>query len=284
MSFQTYTKLYNSCICSIMGLCFRCVGTQILFKMWHSSKQSHSHILRSPQICIKCSHQCIRRKLNMTRLWHRLISMDVERITHKVFLWDTNSCKRGTWSYDIKQVFADINRLQLYSNRQSFDLHTILRHAETVLMEAEKHKWNVDLDKQSKLRTYKLFKSDFKSEDYVHMDLSLSQRSILAQIRCGILSLYIETERFEGKAEAERLCKFCDTNSVESETHFLFQCPLYIDHRNTLYDDISSVYPDFKGMNSNRQLCILMNDKHCIRKTIRYLQNSYSLRNSILYS
>ena len=294
MSFQTYTKLYNSCICPIMDYASGVWGHKYYSKcdtvqnkairIFLGVHKYASNVAIQGDVAWIPPH--IRRKLNMIRLWHRLVSMDVERITHKVFIWDTNSCKRGTWSYDIKQVFADItcNRLQLYSNRQSFDLHAILRHAETVLMEAEKHKWNVDLDKQSKLRTYKLFKSDFKLEDYVHMDLSLSQRSILAQIRCGILPLHIETGRFEGMAEAERLCKFCDTNSVESETHFLFQCPLYIDHRNTLYDDISSIYPDFKDMDSNRQLCILMNDKHCIRKTIRYLQNSYSLRNSILYS
>ena len=292
MSFQTYTKLYHSCICPIMDYASDVWGHKYYSKcdtvqnkairIFLGVHKYASNVAIQGDVAWIPPH--IRRKLNMIRLWHRLVSMDVERLTHKVFLWDTNSCKRGAWSYDIKQVFADINRLQLYSNRQSFDLHAILRHAETVLMEAEKHKWNVDLDKQSKLRTYKLFKSDFKLEDYVHMDLSLSQRSILAQIRCGILPLHIETGRFEGKAEAERLCKFCDTNSVESDTHFLFQCPLYIDHRNTLYDDIGSIYPDFKDMDSNRQLSILMNDKHCIRKTIRYLQNSYSLRNWILYS
>ena len=56
------------------------------------------------------------------------------------------------------------------------------------------------------------------------MDLSLSQRSILAQLQCGILPLRIETDRYEGKAEAEKLCKFCGNNFVESEALFLFQC------------------------------------------------------------
>lgn len=65
--------------------------------------------------------------------------------------------------------------------------------------------WNRELDKQAQLWTYKMFKSEFKQEDYVHMDLTLSQRSILAQIRYGILPLRIETGRFEGKAEAKRL-------------------------------------------------------------------------------
>ena len=62
----------------------------------------------------------------------------------------------------------------------------------------------------------------------------LSQRSILAQLLRGILPLRIETDRYERKAEAERLCKFCDNNSVASEAHFLFQCPQYLPYRDIL--------------------------------------------------
>ena len=48
------------------------------------------------------------------------------------------------------------------------------------------------------------------------MDLSLSQRSLLAQFRCGVLPTRIETGSFDGKTKAERLCEFCNTNYVES--------------------------------------------------------------------
>ena len=53
---------------------------------------------------------------------------------------------------------------------------------ETVLMNVEKQKWNIELDKQPKVRAYRIFKGEFKLEDYIQMDLSLSQRSILAQL------------------------------------------------------------------------------------------------------
>ena len=70
--------------------------------------------------------------------------------------------------------------------------------------------------------------------DYVHMDLSRLQRSMLAQLRCGILPLRIETGRYERKAEAGRLRKFCDDNSIESEALFLFQWPQYLPYRDRL--------------------------------------------------
>ena len=221
MSFQTFTKLYNSCICSIMDYASGVWGNKYYSKsdtvqnkairIFLGVHKYASNVAIQGDVAWTTLH--IRRKLNMIRLWHRLTTMDSDRITQKIFLWDLNACKRGTWSYDMKQVFSEINKIDIYNNRESFDLKAILKHAEAILMDAEKRKWNIELDKQPKLRTYKLFKTEFKLEDYVHMDLSLSQRSVLAQIRCGILPLRIETGRFEGKAEAERLCKFCDTNS-----------------------------------------------------------------------
>ena len=78
----------------------------------------------------------------------------VSHCAHKVFLWDLNLRKRGTWFYDIKQVFRGINKIELYNDRENIDLKATLKHAETVLMEAEKHKWTIELDKQPKLYTY----------------------------------------------------------------------------------------------------------------------------------
>ena len=42
---------------------------------------------------------------------------------------------------------------------------------------------------------------------------------------------------YRGISLIPTMCKlFSDTNSVESEIHFIFQCPLYVNHRNILFD------------------------------------------------
>ena len=52
-------------------------------------------------------------------------------------------------------------------------------------------------------------------------------RSILAQFRCGILPLKIETGRYHGEPVEEGICNFCCKNSVQNKIPFLLHCPLY---------------------------------------------------------
>ncbi len=45
--------------------------------------------------------------------------------------------------------------------------------------------------------------------------MSRLQRSYLAQLRCGILPLDIETGRWYGVKEEDRICKACNDNQIE---------------------------------------------------------------------
>ncbi len=57
--------------------------------------------------------------------------------------------------------------------------------------------------------------------------MSHAQRSYLAQFKCGILSLHIETGRWKGTQLDKRICKVYNNNSVENEEHFIFHCNKY---------------------------------------------------------
>ena len=52
-----------------------------------------------------------------------------------------------------------------------------------------------------KLRTYVLFKLSFETEKYLTINLTRSEGSVMAQFRCGVLPLSIETGRFVGEVE-----------------------------------------------------------------------------------
>ena len=47
--------------------------------------------------------------------------------------------------------------------------------------------------------------------------LSRSQRSLVAQLRAGILPLAIEVGRFKNIPEENRLCELCDLGEVEGK-------------------------------------------------------------------
>ena len=59
------------------------------------------------------------------------------------------------------------------------------------------NKWNQECQQKPKLCTYirLAFKNNFETEPYILMYMNRQQRSLLVQLRCGVLVLYTETGR-----------------------------------------------------------------------------------------
>ena len=57
--------------------------------------------------------------------------------------------------------------------------------------------------------------------------MTANERSLLAQLRIGILPIRVETGIFVNLAVKERVCQICKSQEVEDELHFLFNCPKY---------------------------------------------------------
>ena len=103
---------------------------------------------------------------------------------------------------------------------------------------------------------------------------------MLAQFRCGILPLRIETGRFVGEAVEMRLCKLCSNEEVEDEKHFLLKCPTYADIRSdTFRESVSN--PDFIAMSEQEQFVHLI--KMFPRRTAKFIVRAYLRRRSTLY-
>ena len=62
---------------------------------------------------------------------------------------------------------------------------------------------------RNKLRTYKLYKSEYDTEHYCKMILPLKHRSALARFRCWVAPLRLETGRDENIPKSECLCPYC---------------------------------------------------------------------------
>ena len=87
--------------------------------------------------------------------------------------------------------------------------------------------WRKEASKKPKLRTYVTLKDNIEVEPYVKYGNNRQTRSLMAQIRCGILPIRIETGRFCNLPVENRLCEICNQNEVEDEFHFLMECPFY---------------------------------------------------------
>ena len=87
------------------------------------------------------------------------------------------------------------------------------------------------------LMSGELFMTCYASQNMVVHPFNplLYKRSLLAQLRLGILPLEIKVGRFRNIPVENRLCKCCDNNVVENEFHFVCECVRYADLRTVLY-------------------------------------------------
>ncbi len=154
----------------------------------------------------------------MIRLWNRLINMDENRLTKRVFKWDYIIFKN--WCFEVKEIFFSIQLQRVYGDMNECSLNTI----ECNLTEHRNNQWKELLTSKPKLRTYMKFKDNIYTEKYVQYCSFRKRRSLLAQFRLVILPLHIETGRFRNMKPEERLCFICNMkmNSI------LHVCAIYI--------------------------------------------------------
>ena len=157
----------------------------------------------------------------MCRTWNRFLEMEDDRINKQIFIQDYTSDIMN-WCKDFQNICNCLDCNDAFENLCPIDMDLF----RTRLNDFAAEKWKTSVLSKPKLRTYMLFKSDLATEPYVDCCMSRFKRSIFAKFRCGILPLQLELGRFRGQAVNQRICQLCK-NDVESEIHFLFECPRF---------------------------------------------------------
>jgi len=133
---------------------------------------------------------------------------------------------------------------------------------------AEIHNDNRDKSFGNKLRTYRLFKTIYKEEEYL-MVKNIQHRVAVTKLRISCHKLHIETGRHNRTPLQHRVCQFCDLQHVEDEQHFILHCKLYHNERIVLYEYIRKEFPYFEHLNATDKFLFLMRlDKPCISNII----------------
>ena len=287
MGYQTYTKLYNSCVIPVLDY-----GSEI----WGFKQYSYQDVVQNKALRIYLgvhrfapvaglegdmawfspSH---RRWINMLRYWNKLISMENSRLTKRIFEWAHGLASGGTtnWCKDVFNILSAINKITVFENKQQVNID----ECKLLLSQIQANKWFNILHLKPKLRFYVKFKNVFEVEKYAKINLSHSERSVLAQIRFGILPLHVETGRFTNTAIDERTCRVCDSNNVEDEMHFMFECNSYEIPRNAFFENVLYHCPDFYYLEENDQLKFIFCEVP--RLTAKFIKACLEIRKNILY-
>ena len=231
----------------------------------------------------------IRHRIEMLRLWFRLCSLPDDRLTKCIFLYDyKQSCRRkNNWCSSIKSILEDCDmeyffrNIDLCANLSPIAVKTVLGDAKKTLWRKYKYNfWAPEIARQPKLRTYRKFKTTFKTEDYVKLNLSRANRSMLSRMRNGTYPLNIELGRYRNLPVEKRLCINCNTGAVESEIHFLCECNNYKELRNNLYSKIENILEiTLNTMDNDNIMIMLLNCPLIAKYVCTYIYEATMLRN-----
>ena len=199
MGYRTFKKLYDACITKVADYSAGVWGLGLYPKL----NNIHNRAVRTylgvhkyaPILALtgelSFTPPEIRRKVEMIRLWNRIIKMPDSRLPKIIFENEFES--RKSWGRDIRSIFEQSNYLHIFENKLTIDPSDIQKK----LLEMFTNNFTDSLPLKPKLRNYALFKFSFEPEPYVCAYLSRNKRSIFAQSRMGILPLRIETGRFQ---------------------------------------------------------------------------------------
>ena len=144
-----------------------------------------------------------------------------------------------------------------------------------------------------KLRTFLLIKDTLQSEDYLNLFMTRRSRSLMAQLRLGILPHKIETGRFKNVKDPqtgrfrklradERTCDICQTNMIEEEIHFICKCTVYSCLRNKLYETVQKNCANFNMLDDREKFKYLMVNE--CRLMSKYISDIWTIRSQKLYN
>lgn len=109
------------------------------------------------------------------------------------------------------------------------------------------------VQEKTQLRTYKNLRVGLEVAAHVNCLDSKRTRSLISQLRCGVLPIILETGRYHREPLEIRLCQFCDKNvvHVETEEHFVIECPAYDNERAKLLNHVPNLSSVHTSLSKN---------------------------------
>ena len=138
--------------------------------------------------------------------------------------------------------------------------------------------WNSNIITNHKLSFYSHYKTEFNFEKYLEVLDIRKFRFTYTNFRIGSHDLEIERGRYRKIPRENRICRLCNSNTIEDEYHFLLCCDFYNDIR------ASHIPRKYYTLPNIHKFYILMSSKNenIIRTTATYLLHAFKRRQQII--
>ena len=219
--------------------------------------------------------------MNILRLWNRLVLMSDDRLTKRVFLWDREQhalTNKSNFSSQAKQTLIELNQNNSYTNLEPVDINEMKK----IIVDRDKNNWLNGIRNKPKLDFLSDIKHEMGVEPFVKINISKYERSLLAQMRYGILQIQLETGRYCNEKRENRLCKICNNGVVEDQNHFVWHCAAYNEIRNNFVQLIAGRHANWdNSLNDTDKFVFLFRENP--RALAKFVKNIFEHRKGIIY-
>jgi len=213
-------------------------------------------------------------KVRTISFWARLISGENYKYTRNLYvlsrqLYDKNfiKCK---WLDFVKGILNECGLTYMWEQPflgdNNSDITWLKHKIKQTLQDQFVQNWYSNVQNSNKAISYRLFKTEFKFEDYL-VKLSDGNRIVLSRFRLGCSKLPIERGRYQNIERHRRFCQLCDEGRLGDEFHILLECKNV-----TLISQRKKLLPMFCQSRPNVvKFCNIMNDDKNLSCLVKYL-------------
>jgi hypothetical protein len=187
------------------------------------------------------------------KYWLKVANMPSYRYVKKCYnmLLYYDSIGKSNWVTKVKSHLYE-NGFGIVWEQQNVGNHALFLNEYTQRLKDQYiQKWNDSCETTSKLASYNMYKNTFEYEKYLDVLDIRKFRYTFAAFRSSCHLLMIEAGRHIGIEQDERTCYNCQ-NTIETEYHFLLECPVYYSLRDQY------IPRKFYNPPSRNKFCILM--------------------------
>ena len=287
MSYEVYTKCVFTCVKPVIEYGSEIVGVYNHGKLERVINAAARAFLGVHKFCpISAMYKDLGwmqystlKLINVLRYWNKLIKMKHDRLTKAVFDYMYDNQSIGSWCYYVKEMFRKMDKLTVFQNKVECDIQEI----KGKVHQMQTDNLDREITKKPKLRLFKqLVKDERNPQVYVKLNINASERSLLSQLRMGILPIRLETGRFNNLKIDDRVCMICNNGEIEDEIHFLFSCNKYEDIRAKFISDICRKNPELNNIDKVELLSICF--RQHTRQLAKYVYNIFEKRKELAYN
>ena len=227
------------------------------------------------------------------KYWRNLCKLNPGSLAHKAYLESYNlhrDFKEG-WAHNIKHICCHFKMSEVWHNQGTLGINKTIHvlQLRSNIYEQYDDNWRQYMARNdSKLRTYKQFKQEIYLENYLITLKNPKLRREFTKLRISAHKLNIELGRYNTPRTPveNRKCSFCKS-SVEDESHFILDCPLYKTDRESLFKQLD-LFTSFSSLPHADKFIFIMSynggDTEILNLVLQFIDKAIQKREGFLES